>query len=45
MVAWSEDYARRLGEPGHAERYWLLLPNRDDDARALVPETESSAIS
>ncbi len=45
VVAWSEDYARRLGEAGHAERYWLLLPNRDDDARALVPEAEVSAIS
>lgn len=45
MVAWSEDYARRLGEAGHAERYWLLLPNRDDDARALLPEAEVSAIS
>lgn len=45
MVAWSEDYARRLGEEGHAERYWLLLPNRDDDARTLVSEAEVSAVS
>jgi hypothetical protein len=45
MVTWSEDYARRLGQAGHAERYWLLLPNRDEHTRAVVPQTEGSAIS
>ncbi len=27
------DYARRLGGGTHVERYWLLLPPRDEDAR------------
>ena len=45
LVGWSEDYARRLGQAGHAERYWLLLPNRDDEARALLPDAEVSTIS
>ena len=45
MVAWSGDYSRRLGEAGHAERYWLLLPNRDDEARAVVTGAEVSALS
>ncbi len=27
------EYARRLGGEAHAERYWLLLPPRDEEAR------------
>jgi hypothetical protein len=45
MVAWSGDYARRLGEAGHVERYWLLLPDRDAHARAVVTGAEVSAVS
>ena len=26
----AADYSRRLGATGHAERYWLMLPQRDD---------------
>lgn len=29
----AADYSRRLGGGAHVERYWLLLPPRDEDAR------------
>lgn len=45
MVGLAGDYARRLGSGGHVERYWLLLPNREDEARAVVTASEVSALS
>lgn len=30
LAARAADYTRRLGASGHAERYWLLLPQRED---------------
>ncbi len=31
LLAFASDYARRLGGRDHLERYWLLLPVRDDE--------------
>jgi len=33
LLAFDSDYARRLGGRDHLERYWLLLPVRDDESR------------
>jgi hypothetical protein len=41
----ASDRARRLGGRGHVERYWLLLPLREDEARALLSLTEPSSLS
>jgi hypothetical protein len=39
ILKYSANQARRLGGQGHAERYWLLLPPRDDETRpAGFPE-------
>ena len=37
VLKFATDQARRLGGRGHVERYWLLLPSREDEARAVVP--------
>lgn len=33
LEALATRYAKQLGTRGHAERYWLLLPSREGDAR------------
>jgi hypothetical protein len=45
IVALSSHHARRLGASGHAERYWLLLPRRENEIRSVVTGEEVSALS
>jgi hypothetical protein len=45
MIALSSHYARRLGATGYVERYWLLLPRRDDEIRSVLTGEEVSALS
>jgi hypothetical protein len=35
--ALSAAYARRLGAPGHAERFWLLLPSPHGAQEMMLP--------
>ena len=37
LLAFASDYARCLGGRDHLERYWLLLPARDDEGRISLP--------
>jgi hypothetical protein len=39
LLRFASDYARRLGGRDHLERYWLLLPAREDEGRAELPAT------
>jgi hypothetical protein len=45
MIAFSSDYARRLGVTAYVERYWLVLPRREDEIRSVVTGAEVSALS
>ncbi len=44
LEALAVRYARHLGSPRHTERYWLLLPSRDQDAAEILPEGLSEAL-
>jgi hypothetical protein len=45
ILKYSANHARRLGVQGHAERYWLLLPPRDDGTRPVGFPEHFSTIS
>jgi hypothetical protein len=37
LLRYASDYAHGLGGCDHLERYWLLLPAREDEGRAELP--------
>jgi hypothetical protein len=45
ILKYSANHARRLGGEGHAERYWLLLPPRDDETRPVGLAEHLSSVS
>jgi hypothetical protein len=45
MGALALRYSRRLGASGHVERFWLLLPHRDEDGLASLVAAELGKVS